>query len=51
MANKELFNKDKKKRNAREFKDLEELKEKQIVKIGDNKEIAVIHPVKEKGEK
>lgn len=49
MANKDLINKDKmknkKKRNARDFKDLEELKEKQVYKKG--QEISVIYIVKE----
>lgn len=52
MANKDLINKDKiknkKKRNARDFKDLEELKEKQVYKPG--QEISTIYPVKENKE-
>lgn len=37
-----------KKKSARDFKDLEEIKEKQIIKHGENKEVSVIYPVKEK---
>lgn len=52
MANKEHYDKDKaknKKRNARDFKDLEELQEKKIYNT--NKEIQVIYPVKEEEKK
>lgn len=45
MANKEQFDKDRKKKSARDFRELDELRE---VKSYNNKEISVIHPVDEK---
>lgn len=54
MANKEYVNKDKKKKSSSDFKDLEELKEKQVVRHNENKEIMSIYPVeetKQKGDK
>ena len=51
MANKEYVNKDRKKNKPKDFKDLEELKEKQIIRHGDNKEVQVIYPVKEDKQK
>ena len=43
MANKEYVNKDKKKRSARDFKELDEISEKKT--DYNNKEISVIYPV------
>ena len=44
MANKEHFNKDKKKRSSRDFRELEDLKEPKK-RDYENKEISVIMPV------
>ena len=44
MANKEFVNRDKKKRTTRDFRELEELKDKSP-KPYTNKEISVIKPV------
>ena len=44
MANKEFFNKDKKKRTTRDFRELEELKDKEKNPYT-NKEISVIRPI------
>ena len=46
MKSKDFVRKEKIKKNARDFKDLEEIREKQIVNHGINKEVQVIYPVK-----
>lgn len=46
MKSKDFVRKEKVKKNARDFKDLDEIREKQIVQHGVNKEVQVIYPVK-----